>query len=604
MYRIEFSALLTLALPLFSSQGFCAHAAEIPPEIVTAVSTPGFATRITLETQVGQIIDAAKLQRDVKTLWRSGQFSDIHVETTPDPTGTEVVFRAEPRRTMRLRHYQVVPPTPGVDLKLTPDSQIDPWSAQEVANSVRQKLVGSGYPFVRVSPSLHPVGNNQADLTLHVDEGKRVDITKTMVTGDLGAKGAGARRALKSTSSKLMIPGIPGIWKGWRIQPGYSENALRSDLVSLQSFYYERGYFGADIKADPVDTSSSAANLHFYVQAGPRYAIRQIEFPSDAKTHAIRVDSDAAFPAHALCAALLDERRKAERQGVVDFAAKIEIRDVPGRPVTPGPDARKWADLIVNIQRGRAYTVGRIEFLGNRGIRDTTIRRAMLINEEGPLDQTLLRKSVAHLNRTGFFEPIAEKDVILTTPPDSDHADVTIRLREQKARHWYLSGPVGPMSIGGSLQFAIGSRLPPWGQGLLELATYTVSAHLVFLPKPLGSLIPGLPNRRFLSLLTIQRPLLPGQTFLSGFTLVPQAGWKGMLIGYGASQTRGFLNGAFESEHSYAPGLPVAVAHAATGDASGIPDGTLYCKPPVTPLDRTRMVGGLATRLAFSFLPF
>jgi hypothetical protein len=160
------------------------------------------------------------------------------------------------------------------------------------------------------------------------------------------------------------------------------------------------------------------------------------------------------------------------------------------------------------------------------------------------------------------------------------------------------------MSIGGSLQFAIGSRLPPWGQGLLELATYAVSAHLIFLPKPLGSLIPGLPNRRFLPLLTIQRPLLPGQAFLSGFTIAPQTGWEGMLIGYGVSQARGFLNGAFESEHAYTPGLPVTVTHETSGDAPAIPDGTLYCKPPVTTLDRARMMGGIATRMAFSFVPF
>src|SRR5262249_29855526 len=155
---------------------FSAQATETTPEIVTSVSTPGFATRIPLETQAGQILDPAKVQRDVKTLWRSGQFADIHVETTPDATGTQVVFQTEPRTTRRLRHYKVVPPTPGVDLKLTPDSQIDPWSAQEVANSVRKKLEGSGYPFVKVSASLYPVSGNQADLTINVDEGKRVDI--------------------------------------------------------------------------------------------------------------------------------------------------------------------------------------------------------------------------------------------------------------------------------------------------------------------------------------------------------------------------------------------------------------------------------------------
>src|SRR5215472_17654312 len=112
MRRIELSVLIYLALSLF-----CAPGTEIPPEVVTSVSIPGVITRIPLETRAGQIIDPAKVQRDVKTLWNSGQFSDIRVETTPEPTGTRVVFQTQPRLTMRLHNYLVVPRTRGVNLK-------------------------------------------------------------------------------------------------------------------------------------------------------------------------------------------------------------------------------------------------------------------------------------------------------------------------------------------------------------------------------------------------------------------------------------------------------------------------------------------------------
>src|SRR5260370_28437962 len=106
-------------------------------------------------------------------------------------------------------------------------------------------------------------------------------------------------------------------------------------------------------------------------------------------------------------------------------------------------------------------------------------------------DVYCLTKAVAGLNNAGLFEPLSQADVVVNTPSGKDRADLTIRLRERKSRHWYFSGPVGPLSLGDSLQFAIGSRLPPWGKRVMDLSTFTLSMNLMFFAKPLGSLIPG-----------------------------------------------------------------------------------------------------------------
>src|SRR4029453_9156685 len=97
----------------------------------------------------------------------------------------------------------------------------------------------------------------------------------------------------------------------------------------------------------------------------------------------------------------------------------------------------------------------------------STARRAPLLNEAPPLDKTVLRKSLARINSTGLFEPLSQADVVVNTPAGSNRADLTIQLRERKMLHWYLSGPVGPMSVAGPLQFKLGSRLPPWGRNVL-----------------------------------------------------------------------------------------------------------------------------------------
>jgi hypothetical protein len=153
------------------------------------------------------------------------------------------------------------------------------------------------------------------------------------------------------------------------------------------------------------------------------------------------------------------------------------------------------------------------------------------------------------------------------------------------------------MSVAGPLQFKLGSRLPPWGRNVLELATYTASFQLMLFAKPLSQILPGFPDKRLLPLLTIQRPPLAGQRLLSGFTLAPQLGWQGMAAGYGISQVHTLVDRVFESPRAYTPALAVTVAHNGR-------EGTLYCEPDKTKLDWARQIGGITTRMAFSFLPF
>jgi hypothetical protein len=299
------------------------------------------------------------------------------------------------------------------------------------------------------------------------------------------------------------------------------------------------------------------------------------------------------FPAEEICRSLFQERRQAERAGVLDFSARMEVREAgPGSP-------ERWADVSTSITRGREYQTGLITFRGNKSFHDLTLRRSILLQEGAPLDETVLRHSLARLNETGFFEPLTEHDVVVNTPPDSDRANVTIWLKEKKMRSWAFSGPVGPMSVAGPLEFSLGSRLPPWGRGILELSTYTVSLKLMLFAKPIGTLIPFLPNKRFIPLVAIGRPMLPGQPFLSGGQFVPQLGWQGLLLGYGASQAKGFLHGVFSSDRGITPPLPVTVAN-----ADGSREGTMLCEMSKTKLDWARQIGGTVSNLAFAFLPF
>jgi outer membrane protein assembly factor BamA len=596
-FSIGFLGLLVVCLSF-------AEGAEYTSKMVSSVEIFGGNAAAPLETKAGQSLDKMKLRSDVKNLWRSGRYSDIRVESIDEGDTVRIRFHVEVKRTLALRNVRVVPPTPGIDVQLPPGSEIDMLRAHQVANTVRLKLESFGYPNAKVDTRLLPAGTGRADLEVKINRGQLLKIEGVSITGESGAEAAAAQKALRFTNSKMMLPPVPGIWKGWRITPDFNEGAIQNELLNLRSFYYSRGYFDANIRSSTEERGGGKVRISFDVRPGPRYTVRQFNLLASAGTRQIPPARGSSFPVRDICKALLEERRLAEKQGVLDFTANIEVRDVPTGPGADGPGVQKTADLTASIQKGQAYRIGRIDFRGSHKIGDITVRRSILMDEGDPLNQTLLRKSLARLNSTGLFDPLSETNVAINTPPGSDRADLIIHLKDKKSRYWFLSGPVGPMSFAGPLHLAIGSRLPAWGQNLLELSTYSVSMNFMMFAQPLGQLIPGLSYGRYMTALTIQRPLLPGQRFLSGFVIAPQMGWEGMLVGYGLSQTRGALGGLFESDRAYTPPLPVTLSHAsAEGSAQNLA-GAISCEPQKTKMDWTKQIGGLATRLAFSFVPF
>jgi hypothetical protein len=271
----------------------------------------------------------------------------------------------------------------------------------------------------------------------------------------------------------------------------------------------------------------------------------------------------------ALCACLLDARRAAENQGRLDFAAEVEVgawhqlhdqSEVGARhQLHDRSEIGAWHqlhDLTARISMGSAHTVGRITFTGHSGVNDSTLRRAMTLYERDLFDVGRLRRSVARVNDLGLFEPLTLADLSIVPRADGVTADVTVPLRERKRRWWSVSGPMVPGL--GPLRASVASRLPPWGRGIFETATYFISLNVAGLSKPF---------------LALERPVIPGQELLSGFAISPALAPRGMLTHYGRTHLARGLGAMLDYEMDD----PLAVPVTSAGHALAEP---LVCVPP------------------------
>jgi hypothetical protein len=105
------------------------------------------------------------------------------------------------------------------------------------------------------------------------------------------------------------------------------------------------------------------------------------------------------------------------------------------------------------------------------------------------------------------------------------------------------------------LQASISARLPSWGRGWFDLATYSLSASLI---TTAGMPAWGLKSA-ILPVIAFGRPYSPVEGWRSGWQISPSYGWKFATQNYLSTQVQSRLMPFLTGARTPAPPLPVEV---------------------------------------------
>jgi outer membrane protein insertion porin family len=492
---------------------------------IQSVSVHGTRWNVPLETQVGQPVNMKTIDDDVHKLWRTGRFDDVRVETN----GTSVVFKVVENPRILLHEIRMEPHTFGLQVTIPEGTPLTKLRAHEIALDVQRQLNTKGYSGALVDYETVPFSESEVDLRLNIRQGQSVRVKAVEFEGEPALAAKELQGALRALRDRRIL--------AWRLLPTYTPEAVDSDLARLRSLYLSKGYFEAKVRLNDAEVSGRDARIRILVESGPLYRVRQ-------------------WPIRELCSCLFAARREAERQGILDFTARLQVQPY---------------DL--QIDRGRPYRVRRIEFRGNHHFKDSTLRSNFKLDEGDLLDQRLLRESLDRLNRTSLFEPLSMSNVEVNSDEKNGVADIVVRVAERKRGAWGLSGPVGPASFAGPLQASIGSRLPPWGSGLLELSTYTVSLSMIAFAHPILPALAIASKHPLVPILALRRTFLPASGWASGFSVAPQLGSRASAIGYAVTQIQQRMLPLLAGDRGLVPELSVMV-EGPRGEAP------MFCDPP------------------------
>ena len=130
------------------------------------------------------------------------------------------------------------------------------------------------------------------------------------------------------------------------------------------------------------------------------------------------------------------------------------------------------------------------------------------------------------------------------------------------------------------LRASVASRLPPWGRGVFEAATYFVSLNFPGFSKPF---------------LTLQRPVIAGQELLSGFAVSPEMSPWAMVRHYGLTHFAHRIGPILDAHGND----PLVVPVTSAGQLEAEP---LICFPPRARLWWLRRGATVAGKIAVAAL--
>jgi len=456
--------LLFVSLPMVGQQdlvvGISVHGnRRIPADTVKA----------RIFTKVGDVYDAAALERDFNSLWNTGYFEDIRFEREQTPKGWILHIYVKERPTIREINYTGLSAVSTSDILdrfkerkvgLTVESQYDPTRIKRAEVVLKELLAEHGRQFATIRTEVRPIPPAAVGVTFVVREGPKVKVGKIRFQGNKHIND----RTLRASMKNLKPIGIPhSIFLESLFAKTYDATKLNEDVERVRAEFQNRGYFKVlvdDPKTDIHDTGHAgfhipllqkgpgkSVDIMIPIDEGDRYHLGSITFTNNkavADQKALRslfpIKDGDIFSRDKVAKGLQNLTKAYGELGYINF--------------TPVPDTKfdedkKLVNLIIDVDEGKQFFVRRIEFQGNTTTRDKVIRREIALQEGDRYNTRLWELSLMRLNQLGYFDQLKPDDPNVTDTKRDEKAgtvDLTLKVHEKGKNSIGLQGGVSGLA--------------------------------------------------------------------------------------------------------------------------------------------------------------
>lgn len=386
-----------------------------------------------LPVKVGDTFDTDEAPDVIRTLFRSGFFSDINLAREGNVLIVTVVERPAIGYIKVSGNNDIE--TEDLlealsDVGIAEGRTYDPSILERVEQEMEQQYFSRGKYGIAITTTVAQLARNRVGIDIVIAEGNAAKIRQINIIGNKAFPEDELLEQIQSTT--------PG-WFTWlNGTDQYSKERLQGDLEALSSYYFDRGYLNFKIESTQVAITPDKKDIYITISIyeGEQYFINKMTIVGDTVVPEkelrkfILVKPDELFNRR-----LLTESANAMANRIGnDGYAFAKVNPVP----QPVGDTNK-VDITFFVDPGKRVYVRRVNIYGNQSTRDEVIRRQIWQMESAWASTELIQISRSNLLRTGFFEDAAIETV--PVPGTADQVDLDVEVTETMSGR--LTGGLG-----------------------------------------------------------------------------------------------------------------------------------------------------------------
>jgi outer membrane protein insertion porin family len=420
-----------------------------------------------LGLEIGQPLDEERLNKAIKSLWDRGLVDDLKIDSTPVAAGVKLTITVQERPILKSIDYEGLKRLSKTDvqdkistqrIKVREGEPMSLGELQRVKTLIEDLYREKGYRFAQASYTVQDLAGNDKKVVFKVDEGDRVRIAKIIFTGNHVIGGLRLRWAMKDTKETNLVTRIMK-------KDVYDPAKLQEDLDKVREVYHGEGYKNVAIGEPQIEVKAKHPNAAAVKDQNRRMFITiPVEENDRWRLGQVSMEGNKIYPEAALMRAFSLKPGAWLRSKVLDDSIK-KIRDTYANTgyvyarVEPELVERAGhvADLVVHINEGDQFKVGRIEFSGNDRTRDKVLRREVRLYEGGLVNIAAVKNSILKINQLGYFK--LEEEGPVDIEANSEKKEVNLVFKGREANRTELQFGGGWSEIDGFfIQFSVSTK--------------------------------------------------------------------------------------------------------------------------------------------------
>ena len=233
-----------------------------------------------LPVKVGDQFSDARSEEIIKTLYATGFFDDVRVETM----GNQVLLTVIERPTISTLNITGAKMLQNDVIKknlesfgLAQSQYFNPATLSQSVASLKEEYKSRGKQSVQITPTVTKLARNRVSIDIAIDEGKTTKITDIEFEGN---KVYSDRKLMKQMS---LSEG--GMWTWLTKSNQFNEQKFSQDMERVSEFYQNNGYFNFRILDTDIQTNEDKTKqtIKVTVDEGERFRWGDVRIEGDTR---------------------------------------------------------------------------------------------------------------------------------------------------------------------------------------------------------------------------------------------------------------------------------------------------------------------------------